>query len=201
MQHQDALAGQVGVPTGLGAVLQQVVFIGVGVVGDLDSGSRFAVEGRKRVLGILNGVDEVHPSHEMPFIGRVTRRSVAVIQVTAVVHDIPVAHAIVVAIVGGIEIRQAQAVTELVAEGADAVDCRAEIAVSLQLVENGIPVNRHAVELERARGAAAPIIGFLHVPLAGPHALGDRAIGLCLAHTGIEHDNDIDIAVTIVVIV
>ena len=89
---------------------------------------------------------------------------------------------------------------KLVAKGADAVDRGAQVAVALQLVEHGIPVDGHAIELKRARDAASPVIGLLHVPLAGPHALGDGAIGLGLAHAGIEHDHDIDHAVAVVVI-
>ena len=125
----------------------------------------------------------------------------SVVQVTPVVHDVPVTHTVITGSVGGIEVGQSQAVSELVAEGAHTVDACAIVIVALQFVEHGIPVDGHAIELERTDNAATPIIGFLHVPLARPNALRHIAIGLCLAHAGIEHNDNINIAVIIVVIV
>ena len=201
MQDHDALGRQECVPSGLDTIFQQVVLIRVGIVGHLDGGAAIGVERSHAVIAVLLGIDEVHPTHEVTLIGSVACRTMAVVQVTAVVHDVPTAHAIGVAVVGRIEIGQTQTMTKLVAEGTHTVDIRAGVVAAFQLVEHGKPVDGHPVELERSNGAATPIVGFFHIPLAGPHALGHRAPSLRFTHTGIEHDHNIDKAVAVVVIV
>ena len=200
MQHHDALGGKIGVPPRAHPVFEQVILVGVGVVGHLDRGTLVGVERCKGVMGILDSVGEVHPAHEVALIGGITHGSVSVVQIAAVIHDVPVAHAVIIAAIGGIEVRQAQAVTELVAECADAVYLVVGVKQSLKLVEHRISVDGHAVELEGTRRAAAPFIGFLHVPLAGPNALGHRTPCLRFAHASIEHDHHVNVAVTVVVI-
>ena len=91
--------------------------------------------------------------------------------------------------------------SELMAESAHAVDTRAGILGTLQFIEHRELIDGHTVEEERTRHAATPGIGLGHIPLAWPDALGNIAPCLGLAHTGIEHHDHIDIAVTIVVII
>ena len=200
MQHQDTLTGEEFVPSGLDTIFQQVVLIGVGVIGDLDGIAAIGIQRLEHIFCVFHGIGKIHPTHEVALIGSVACRSMGIVQIATVVHDGPIAHAITVAAVSGIEIGQAQTVSELVTEGTNAIDEGTVVIIALQLVKHGIAVDRHPVELEGTRHAAAPIIGLLHVPLAGPHALGDGVVGLSLAHTGIEYHDDIDHAVAIVVI-
>ena len=156
MQHHDALGRQESVPAGLDTVFQQIILIGVGIVGHLHGCAAVGVERCHAVVGVFLGINQVHPAHEMALIGSVTCRTVTVVQVAAVVHDVPVAHAVGITAVSGIEIGQAQAVTELVAEGAHAVNPCTGVVTAFQLVEHSKLVDGDPVELERAARAATP---------------------------------------------
>ena len=200
MQDQDTFSWQERVPTCLGAVFQQVVLIGVGIVHHLDSSTLVGVQGSQCILGILNWVDKIHPPHVMTFIGAIARWGITSIQVTTVIHQGPVAHAIGSAIIGRIEVWQTQAVAELVAKGADAINVGTQVVAALQLIKHGKLVDGHSIQLEWAGNATVPIVGLLHVPLARPYRLGHPLPRLRFTHTGIQHDNHIHNAIVIVII-
>ena len=118
----------------------------------------------------------------------------AVAVVRTHVHEVPSIHAAATVVLSVIEIRIAQAVAELVAHRADALDGVA----ATEFAAAGIGVDLHAVEAQRAR-AVAVIAGRLQIPLVGPDGVGHVAIGFAVA--GIDDIDLIDLAVAVPIIV
>ena len=82
-------------------------------------------------------------------------------------------------------------------EHADAVELGAIIARAIGLVEHGKTVDSHTIAVACPRAVAIVFPG-AERPLAWPHRLAHT--GLSLAHTGIDHDAHIGLAIAIVVI-
>ena len=135
----------------------------------------------------------------MFLIGRIAHGSISIVGVATGVHDVPIAHAVVAAIVRVVEVGQTQAVAELVAESADTVDGAAVVVATVYLVEHReiVHIGAAAVRTESAAATQAVVGGRLEIPVTGPDGAGDGVRGLCLAHTGI--DNDDHVAVVVVV--
>ena len=205
MGNHDALAGSIAVPTLFFAVLQdeELVFIEVacdaqGLVGR----SIFLVEHGQRVIGAGLWGDVLNPSHEHFLVGRIAWRREAVIVVTSQAHDVPVAHAVVVATSRVVEVRQTQAMAELMRECANAIDDSSIIVAAIQLVEHRKIIHQwiSIVGTECTRAAHAIIRGRRQVPVAGPNGLGMVPRSLRLAHTGIDDDHHVAVIVTVGVI-
>ena len=202
MVDQQALGGQIAVPSLLAAVLDDEELVAVdvtlqeqGFVGLLI----LLVPDGQGVIGAGVGDDIVNPSHEVLLVGRIAHGRVGVVGIAAGVHDVPVAHAVVAAIVRVIEVGQTQAVAELVAEGANAVDGPAVVAAAMHLVEHGksVHIGPAAVGTEGAIAAHAIVVGRREGPVTGPDGIGNGVRGLCLAHTGIDDDHHVAVVVIV----
>ena len=188
---EQSVAVGAAVPSLLLDVLDDEVL--VGVLGG-DDAVGFASVGGGEQGELLFGVDglDVHPVEELLFVGGIAGGGVAVFVIAAVVHDAPDAHAEVLGVVGRVvEVGQAEAVAELVADGADAVERGA--AVAMQLVAAGISVDLDAVELQRrSRGVGQR-------PLMGPDGVDAAALSFAIA--GVDDVAEVDDAVAIGVVV
>ena len=132
------------------------------------------VEHGQGVIGSRQGLDVVDPAHEDLLIGGIARRREAVIVVAAHAHNVPVAHAIVVAVARVIEVGQSQAVAKLVGKRADAVDGLAVVVAAVQLVEHGkrVDIGVTAVGTEGSVAAIVIVGSGIQRPVAGPDGLG-----------------------------
>ena len=205
MLYEHAFVGNLSVPSLLAAVRQDEVFIRIKVAHNLVSHIGFLTLGIPGGQGVGSaGLQrlQLHPSHEFFLIGRVAHRShtvhtIGIAIVAAAAHQTPVAHAVVAGIISGIKVGQAQAVRELMAESADAIEHLASVAAAAHLVEHGKAVDGHTIARARAC-AVVPLRAAAQFPLAGPHRVADAA--LRLAHAGIDHDAHIGLAVAVVVV-
>ena len=117
VENENATAGQLCVPSLLPAVLDDVVFIGNGIVAN-EVGRRGIVESRHgghRHCGcqLLRG----EPAHEHTFVGGIAAGEIALPVVIASFHEVPVAdhrHSCAV-----IKIGQPEAVAVLMADGTE----------------------------------------------------------------------------------
>ena len=196
MKHHHAAPGQVAVPPLLLAVLHDVVFVGITVVA-YQVGLALVAQGEQPAdaggVGQLGGHE---PAHQHALVGGVTGRTEAALVVVAVVHQVPVAHNTVTAVV---EIGKTETVAILMADGA-------ETAVTAFLVELG----HRAVAVYKIHGAVvhhrhggqllARLLVFVlgHPPLVGPDGVAVAAGVLTLA--GIENEQLVHVAVAVPVV-
>ena len=200
VQDEHSLAILPGIPARQLAVLQQIVFVGVGIVVDDVGFAAFAQRLHGRHLRVFLQLNGLQPSGAPLLVAAVAGRheSALVAVVGAVVHEVPRAHAEV--LVGGvIHVGESQTVGELVAEGANAVDAPfgglAGPVVeddSRQLAAARIGVHLHAVECQGAAFGAEPVF-------MGPH--GVLAATGSLTQSGIEHVHLVHLAVAVPVVV
>ena len=196
MVDQQTLGRQVPVPSLLPAVLDDEELVAVdvalqeqGLVGIFI----LLVPDGQGVIGSGIGNDVVDPTHEVLLIGRVAYGGIGVVGIATGVHDVPVAHAVVAAVVRVVEVGQTQAVTELVAEGADTVDGRTVVVAAVHLVEHGevVHIGAAAIGSEGAVTTQTIVGGRLEIPVAGPDGAGSRVRGLSLADTGVDDDDHV----------
>ena len=190
MGDQHAVSVGAAVPALLLDVLHHEVFVRVAAV--FDAIRLAAVGGGGEGYGLLF-VEylNVHPAEELLFIGCVAAGGVAAFVVAAIVHDAPGIHAEVARVACVVEVGQAEAVAEFVADGADSVDLAAGIAV--ELATAGVLVHLNAVELHSGACAAGEL------PLMGPDGVCVSVMGFAI--TSIDNVAEVHYAVIVRVVV
>ena len=145
--HHHAVSGQIAVPLAGLAVLDEEELVGGGCVEPV---SRVATVNGLKGVGAL-GINQLRrgESQGVALIQAVTHRIAPEVVPAAASHDRPSARIAALAsraiVVGVIEVGQSQHVTELVTEGADAVDVGIVILPSGNLGRAGIEPEVHAV--------------------------------------------------------
>ena len=189
VQDEQSVAGHAAIPAHVLAVLEQEVLVGVGVVVHDVGIAAFLQRLHALDADGVGELDGLEPSHHPALVGGVAGGQVAVAVVGTGIHQVPVGHALAAGVVGVVEVGIAQAVAELVAHGADAVDVARQ---AFQFAAAGVGVDAHAVERERrARGRP-------QVPGVGPDGIVSTAVGLALA--GIDDIHLINLAVAVPVV-
>ena len=189
MIHHQPRGGQLLVEALTLAVLHHVVFVlGGGIVEDVGlSAVGKALESRYR--GVAGQLDGVSPSGHHLLVGRVACGAVAVAVVIAAAHQVPRPHAVVAAlravVVDVVQVSEAQAVGELMADGADALGQRG----GAHLVGAGI--DRHRVAVVGGQGGT-------ELRLMWPYRVGVAARGLTPA--GVQHINFLHLLVAVPVV-
>ena len=158
-------------------VFEQIIFVLIPVV--VDDVCLWLIRDGFHVLDGDGAVEHGgrEPAAEHAFVRGVRRGHVAVAAVGARVHDIPVVHTPVAAIVRVVEVGQVEAVAVFVAHGADARHLRAARAV--EFGGAGVRVDLHAVERE------------VSVAVLQPVAVRPNRVGLCAAGLAISGVDDI----------
>ena len=205
MGYHDALTGSIAVPALLPAVFYDEKLILIQVAGNAQRLVGFGillVKHRQGVIGARLRRDIVYPTHEYLLIGRIARRCEAVIIVAAQTHDVPIAQAIMIAVARVVEVRQSQAVAELMGKRSDTVDGRAVVIAAMQLVEHRKVIDQRITRIGPEGTVATHSIvgGRTEVPVAGPYSLGVCIAGLCLTHTGINDYDHITVVIAIGII-
>ena len=190
VEHEQAAAGHGGIPTRALAVLEQVIFVGFGLVVD-DVGIAALAE-RTEAIDLCIFVAELdgrEPAADHLLIAGVACGREAAIVPAAVREEVPMSDAVVAGIEGVVEVGQTHAVGELVADGADALD----VPTGIDFVGAGIGVDGHAVEMERGTAPTGERV------FVGPDGVGGAAIAF--AQAGIEDEHLIDLAIAVPVVV
>ena len=205
MGDHDTFSRSIAVPALFLAILENEVLVLVHVTGNahrLVGRGTFQVPYRQGVVSSGPSVDIMHPTHKYLFIGRIARRSKSIIVVAAHAHDVPVSQAVMTATIRVIEVGQTQAVAELVAEGTNAIDCRAVVIAAIQLVEHREVVNQGvAIVGAECSIATHSVVGCrIQVPVAGPNGLGVACRCLRLAHSSINDNHHITVVIIIGII-
>ena len=151
VEDEESVAGNACVPFGLASVFEQEVFVVVAVVvDDIGLASLLQRLHGGDLNGLLVELDGCFPACHPSLVGGVACGPIAVAIVGADVHEVPHVHATSAAVACVVEIREAEAVAELVAHGSDAADG----VVAVELASAGIGVDAHAVEGLCARSVA-----------------------------------------------
>ena len=183
MPNEHSVAGQIGVPARLLAVLEQEVLVGALLRGNTQGVTRgdvFKHDVARRGIDVFWR----EPAEREALVGGIGGRRVRIVVMRTYVHDGPVAGREVARAGGVVEVGEAEHVGELVAHGADAFEvhlrrARGGIDDGAQLVGAGVAVHAHAVEdILLARD------GF-NLCRVLPHGVGRAARGLALS--GVEY--------------
>ena len=116
VENHESAARQVSVPSLLLTILQNIILVGIGIVA-YHVGHGFVAEGRhigdgRRFRQFLY----VEPSQYHAFVGRIVGRTIAVIVIVSIIHDVPAANDRYVV---KVEIWECHTVSEFMAECAE----------------------------------------------------------------------------------
>ena len=197
MPDEQAVAGEILVPTLLLAVFEDEIFL-VGF-GGVDAQAHVVVdrfEDNVARCGIQHfGVE---PAHAHTLVGREVARRTGIVEVATHVHERPTAGREVAAARHVVEVGKVEHVGIFVADGADALKvvlvlARLGIENRTEFVGAGIAVDAHAVEGERLSVAER-----FNLARVLPDGVFAAARGL--AHTGVEHVDIVHHAIEVAVV-
>ena len=197
MPDEQAVAGEILVPTLLLSVLKDEIFL-VGF-GGVDAQAHVVIDRLKDNIA-RRGIQHfgLEPSHAHTLVGREVARRAGIVEVATHVHERPTARRKVAAARHIVEVGKVEHVRIFVANRADALKvvlvlARFGIENRTEFVGAGIAVDAHAVEGERLSVAER-----LHLARVLPDGVFAAARGL--AHAGIEHVDIVHHAIQVAVV-
>ena len=189
ISDEQSSAWQFSIPVCPVSVFEQVILVGISLVVYDITLATIVYSLHVAYYSVVNELYRLFPSAHHSLVGSIASRAIAVAVVASRTHQVPAAHANMALICDIVGVREAEAVRELVAHGADA----RHVSVAIYLVAASVSVDKNSVKFH-----FFSIFGFRELPLMRPDSVFISAISL--STSCIEEVNLVYFAITVPVI-